>query len=87
MRGSATESPSALNRRGKNRRKIPEPRPSIVISSETRNLLSAATAANQALLEQIAGDDHALDFTGTFVNRDDAGVAVPAFDVGFARVA
>src|SRR5882724_5499021 len=40
-----------------------------------------------ALPEQIPRDDHALDFAGAFVNRDDAGVAVHAFDIGFARIA
>ena len=36
--------------------------------------------------QQIAGDDHALDFAGAFVNRDYAGVAIHALDVRFARI-
>src|SRR5208337_2862044 len=41
----------------------------------------------RSLPEQVAGDDGALDFAGTFVDGDDAGVAVHALDFGFAGVA
>src|SRR5665213_2745061 len=37
--------------------------------------------------QQIARDDHALNFAGAFVNGDDASVAIHAFDVRFARIA
>src|SRR6266852_5997174 len=39
------------------------------------------------LLKQVARDDLALDLAGAFVDRDDAGVAVHALDVGLARIA
>src|SRR6266478_4802160 len=45
-----------------------------------------AQARLPTLLEQIAGDDHALDFAGAFVNGDDAGVAVHALDIGLTRI-
>src|SRR5690242_13658831 len=43
--------------------------------------------ASMFLPQKVAGDDDALDFAGAFVDGDDAGVAVHALDVGFARVA
>ena len=40
-----------------------------------------------SLRQQIAGDDGALDFASAFVDGEDTGVAVHAFDFGFAGIA
>ena len=37
--------------------------------------------------KEVAGDDSALNFAGAFVDGDDAGVTVHAFDVGLAGIA
>src|ERR1700739_1272294 len=37
--------------------------------------------------KEVAGDDGALYFAGAFVDGDDAGVAVHAFDIGLAGIA
>src|SRR5216684_8817316 len=47
----------------------------------------ANLAASTLGAEQVARDDHALNLAGAFVDRDDAGVAVHALDVGLARIA
>jgi hypothetical protein len=40
-----------------------------------------------SVAQQVAGDYQALHFAGAFVNCEDAGVAIVALDVGFARIA
>src|SRR5579864_3110127 len=37
--------------------------------------------------QQVSSDDEALNFAGAFVNRENAGVAIHALDVAFARIA
>ena len=64
------------------------------ITKEEEGFLSSRTSFvmtcrswSLRVIQKIAGDDGALDFAGTFVDGDNAGVAIHALDVGFARVA
>src|SRR5208282_6062275 len=64
-----------------------EAEPTRQIPAKRRSLGVNGTSRSFQALEEIAGDDGALDFAGTCVDGDYAGVAVHALDFGFAGVA
>ena len=55
-------------------------------NQRTQQNVLAALCGRGTGLPQVAGDDHALDFAGAFVNCKDAGVAVHALYRGLAGV-
>src|SRR5205807_7812318 len=56
-------------------------------STRARALAGCCIAHAAARGQQIAGDDHALDFAAAFVNGGDARVPIHTLNVGFSRIA
>ena len=67
--------------------RMAEEKPIRQIPAKNRNLAVKEASKSFRALEEIAGDYGALDFACAFVDGDYAGVAVHAFDFGFAGVA